>query len=78
MFIDKSVNYKIIPGVQIVGDDFLAGYIVEKLDAAGRVISQFFSQKTKAQLIEDIKNQNGFKTKSQVLMEEMIDAMEVD
>jgi hypothetical protein len=76
MFNNKSITYKLTTGVQIVEDEFIAGYIVEKLDYTGKILSQYFSPKTKSQLIEDIKRQTGFKTKGQLLIDALLESKE--
>lgn len=72
MFTEKSITYKIVPGVQIVGDTFEAGYVIEQLDTAGRIINQRFNSKTKTTIIEDLKRAHGYKTKGQLVIEAML------
>jgi hypothetical protein len=73
MFINGSVTYRFTTGVQIVGNEFLAGYVVEKLDYTGKITGQYFSTKTKTQIVDDIKRQNGFKTKGQQLIDKLLE-----
>lgn len=73
MFAPNSKNFKLNPAVQILEDEFIAGYVIELLDSAGHILSQRFSSKTKNQIMEDLKVQNGFKSKGQKIIDALLE-----
>lgn len=76
MFADKAKVYKLIPGVQIINDSFEAGYIVEELSPNGTVKSQYFSNLTKPKLLDKLKDINGFKTRGEQVIEQLLEEID--
>lgn len=75
MFRNDSKIFKLIPAIEIT-DQFKAGYVVEELNSYGKVVSQRFTDMTKPKLMESIKEKEGFKTKGQQLIEDLLDRTE--
>ena len=76
MFASGSKIYKLIPGVQVLDEVFQVGYVVEQLNEAGILQSQFFSDLTKPKLLEYLKEVNGFKTHGAKLIEDLLEGIE--
>jgi len=76
MFVENSKTYKLVPGVQVVGNDFVAGYIVEELRPNGTLACQYFSSLTKPKLLDKIKEQNGFKTQGEQIIDKILEGIE--
>lgn len=78
-FPGHAKTYKIIPGVQIIGDEFKVGQILECYVGSNPVpTSQYFTDTTKAAIIEKIKKVNGFTTKTQKLIDDLLEGIDVD
>ena len=67
----NSRVYTITPAIEIVGDDFVSGHLVE-LHSTDGFSSKLFSSKPKASIIDGIKKDNGFKTEAQGLIEKLL------
>lgn len=72
MFRQNSKVYKLIPAIEIT-DEFKAGYVVEVFDSNGKRLSQRFTDQTKPKLMEYIKEVEGFKTKGQQIIEDLLE-----
>lgn len=72
MFHTNSKTYKLIPSVQIVDDTFTSGYVIEILDSNGAIVTQYFTDRTKGLIIEDIKRANKFKTKADSIIDKLL------
>ncbi len=76
MFKPKSKTYKLNPGLQIIEGDFVAGYVVEELDVYGNVLNQTFSNLSKSKLIDRLKDVNGFKTKGEQMLDQLLEEID--
>lgn len=65
-------TYKLSTAVQVTDDELLTGYIVEKISPQGKILSNYFTTKTKNAIMEDIKKSNGIKSKSQILVDKIM------
>jgi hypothetical protein len=72
MLSGEYVTYKLSSAIQVVKGDLVHGYIVEKISAQGKIVSDYFTAKTKNAIIEDIKKSNGIKSKSQELVDKIM------
>lgn len=76
MFINGSKTYKLIPSAQVLEGVFTAGYVIEELNSAGVMVSQYFSDLAKTKIIERLKHINGFKSNRQQLLDSLAEEAE--
>lgn len=72
MLSSNNNTYTIIPACQVVKGELITGCVVTRMAPSGKVLGNYFTTKTKASILEDIKSQNGIISKSQALVDKIL------